>query len=51
MDASGANKDLTNNIRLWAEIISLYKEAIADSNSVSIKARGPNVIDLFKPKQ
>lgn len=47
MDASGANKDLTANLKLWAEIISLYREAISNQESLKIEAKGPNVIDMF----
>lgn len=47
-DASGANKDLTNNLRLYMEMVALRAQAKDNRDTLEIKARGTGLGQLFK---
>lgn len=53
MDASGLNKDVTNNIKLYTEMVNLYRESKKEEVSITAKAKGTGLLQMFtnKPQQ
>lgn len=49
-DASGLNKDLSREMRLYLEMVALRKEAMDTRDSVEIKAKGTGVLQMFQKR-
>ena len=50
MDASGLNKDVSREMRLYAEMVSLHREGKKDEISITAKAKGTGIMQMFSPK-
>ena len=51
MDASGLNKDVTNNIKLYTEMVAMYRESKKEEVSITAKAKGTGLLQMFTNKQ
>jgi hypothetical protein len=49
-DASGLNKDLTNNMRLYMEMVAMWKQANDQRDTLEVKARGTGILNMFGKK-
>ena len=50
MDASGLNKDVTNNIKLYTEMVAMYRESKKEEVSITAKAKGTGILQMFTNK-
>ena len=53
MDASGLNKDVNREIKTYMEMVALYRESKKDEVSITAKAKGTGLLQMFtqKPQQ